>query len=232
VKYKTERVLLEKEINDARTSEADRIRLRAEAIALDDKFDKPYVVDGKEVMPSILRVAFTDLDPLTQESHKAAAVLRPWGQLSKFDKDILGAKTSDVVQEGWAEFHRVESRYKADNPGKSLSKFQRLDLAKQIEAHDTPGFVKDFEFAQKSLAERFVSLDAYKKSKNKSDWDEVLGKAKLLVDAVNNKVVKSESAKAAWKDWVTGVYRTAQRVSPEFYSELLRYDKILYKLVG
>jgi hypothetical protein len=234
VKYKHEARALSRRIAADTTSDEDRIRLRAQLAALDDQYDKPILHDGKPVAPSVVRAAWSDMPLDAQVQHRDSLYSRKWGDLSNFDKELTGRKTPRVVADGWAVYHQVVAEYKAQKgPGeKNLDRDQLVAIATQIDKGGYQGFLTDWRFANKPLAERVGALRIVKDSAFPDYWQDILGKATKVVDAIKSGAATREAARQAWDTWANREYAALKDGEPRFYAELQRYPRIIYRLIG
>lgn len=222
--------------------EAEKLRKSGasplELKAFQDAHDKP--VDG---LPSFVRISWANETPQDQQAHIASIVTGSWGDLSAFDKTLLGRPTDPKVTEGWAQFNKFKQQVtdEAARQGRSVPASYWRTLAKYVEKYyDAPGLVKDYDFAQQPPYDRLKMLAPIQKSPNHTQWVQVLNLAKQwsrYLAAKNqdgSHVYNVTQVRQAWQDYVNSKqFQAWLGEHPAFKQELDSYGKnTLTGLIG
>lgn len=206
----------------------------AQIRAWQDEQDKSIRV-GDHLLPSPVRIAWAHLTPRTQREAIQAAVTAAWDKLSAFDKELAGRKSSAAVTRGWAEYQRVLNEARQETPGISISREQRIGLAKQI-GREFPGFYEDYLFSQQPTIHRFVLLKPYQEMnpEAKALFDQhIAPDARRAAQAIASGDYSSGDVRAYWRKYTREVLAPWVASNPVLATALAPYGPdFLGSLVG
>lgn len=201
-----------------------------------DANDKPITVAGT-ALPSAARVEWAALSEDQRDRELARRVARSkWSNLSSFDKELLGKKTSAQAAEAWAVYKDAIASYQRSQPydQRTLKRDQLVGIARQVNKA-YPGFIRDWQFDQQPLYQRLQELAPYRESANKADWQWLFDAAQQLHSAVRAETLGSRDAGEVWADFVRQTRPWIAQNLPAFDRELSRYEehdsRFLYKFL-
>jgi hypothetical protein len=206
----------------------------AEMRRLEQTNDKPVTV-GDKTFPSLPRMAWAHLTPRSQREALASAAGRwGWGTTSPLMKEMLGHKQPKDVANGWVEFERLKDEVRQQQPQgeRTFPPGYELELAKYVNRYAAPGFYKDWLFSKQPLARRLQQFKVVQKSKNRAEWDALLGVAAPYASALARPDTDKGAARDAWHDYVDSSLIPWVESNPKFRKELSDFGpSLLYRLI-
>lgn len=208
----------------------------AELVAWKSEQDKPVSIQGR-LLPSPARMEWAkEWDFEGRKEDVAELASRSWQSLTRFERELLGRKTDAKVVRGWQKFAEIKASEEAQlESGQTLgSKYERfnLDLAKHVDK-TSPGFYRDWLFGQEPLARRLQQFRPVQQSKNKADWDYVLGQAVRAASFLKRDGYKAATVRDDWKRFVQSDLTGWLDSRPQFKAELSMYgDNVLEGLIN
>lgn len=189
-----------KRIEDGKSpTKADDLR------TFDDQYNQP--VNG---LPSYTALRWASQKPQQQADAIVRASTGPWTSLSGFEKQIVtGTKVDPGVGEAWAayrEYLKAPSTIKQLKAygQRSMARSQKLWLAKQLDKNYGlhGAFLRDYQFATSSLANRLKYSQLVRNSSDRGDWQTLLNTAitfhKQMVQGAANGSTTITGARDAW----------------------------------
>lgn len=213
---------------------------QAELRAFQDENDRPVSIGGKR-FPSVVRLSWSMLTPQEQADHRVSIVKSDWKSLTAFDKSLLGKTSSAAVTRGWANLQRIVSAFKGQVPmpgvpelpigQRTIARNQLVYLVKYVERGEkgylepSPGFFKDWLFAQKPNYQRYEALKPIQKSQYAPQWKHLFADANVLGSHLDGGVYSKTDLREAWRGYLNDdEFQTwLQRTPAGFRAELDRY---------
>jgi hypothetical protein len=189
-----------------------------------DKQDKTVEVNGVK-FPSPVRMAWATLDPQTRRERLAYFASKSWGDLTDYEKQLLGKKASGLSS-GWQTLLDIYTSQSKDleRQGGRMPKGQKLALAKYVDRYYAPGFLQDFLFAQKPLYQRLETLSVIHDSPHREQWQTLFSYANGYHRYLQSGNYAKNSVLQRWRDYVgSPAFQSWLSSEPGFRKELAAY---------
>lgn len=198
VDFKEEDSKRRKKITET-TDSSTRKALKAEYLVW--LMENPPLLEG---FPSAPQVDTARLNPADIANTNKNHMFQQWAGLSYRDRQMLGKPVEPIVIKGWAAYQKTISEFQHRMPPgqRTIYKDQKDALAKAIGVQ-YPGFLEDYDFANKRLVDRIVEYKNFKAdSKAKSTWNDIFKQASKAGKYLDNNEYPETLAKQAWHDYV------------------------------
>lgn len=206
---------------------AERDRLRAagaepwELRAFDDSNDQP--MPGG--MPSLARFRLSEGSTADQRQRLARLASRSWETLTRAEKAAMGRTTPETISEAWAAYDRSLAAVREASGGE-VNAEQRQLVAKALD-RTYPGFLTDWQYAQKTRAERFAASPMFRALPERTAFrNGVLVPARQIAAAVASSEspgAASDAASKVWRKYVTDKLMPWLRDHPRLAAALEPY---------
>jgi hypothetical protein len=228
---------LDQKLNKIQGLPADERDLAyAELRAWRDKQDREVTVNGVK-FPSPIRMAWATLDPATRNQRLRYFASKNWGDLTNYEKELLGVKRDDKVAEGWQTFQEAYASVSQQMhlQGDTVPSGYKLVLAKDIDKKIAPGFLKDFLFSKKPIYERLPLMSVVRDSKYKTEWHDLLSLASVYGRYLKSDEYSKTSTRASWRAYLKspGFLEEFQQTPRGFRDEIRDFGpNFLNMLIG